>query len=215
MGQSEDGQNSTDESASEGQVLQVVFEVELSDECSCPLSNPESRVQNVRNQISNETCHADMTICDDTDTNHITHTTNHVDGSCLCLAFSDVNCVPRIKSADQDVVIIETYVSDRAVISELVDGLKAVTEQVSLRRLTASHQDETVESTPTTVELSTLTSKQREAAMIAVSEGYYRTPRETSLGELAATLDISKSALSQRLRAVEAKLTTAAFDTDQ
>jgi predicted DNA binding protein len=156
-----------------------------------------------------------MTICDDTDTNQIAHTTNHVDGSCLCLAFSDVNCVPRFKSADQDIVIIETYVSNRADISELVDRLKAVTEQVSLRRLTASHREGAVESTPTTVELSTLTSKQREAAMIAVSEGYYRTPRETGLGELAATLDISKSALSQRLRAVEAKLTTAAFDTDQ
>ncbi|WP_458208013.1 helix-turn-helix domain-containing protein [Haladaptatus sp. NG-SE-30] len=212
MEQSESGLKGSAESTSKERTLQVLFEVKLSDDCSCPLSNPESQVENVHNQIDDGVCHAEVTVCDDNDAAHVVHTTNHTERSCLCLAFSEVGCVPRIESADGDAVLIETYVSDREVISELIDRLKSVAEHVSLRRLTARRRDAAVESTPTTVDLSHLTAKQREAATIAVSEGYYQTPRQTNLDDLAATLGISKSALSQRLSAVEAKLATAVFD---
>lgn len=45
-----------------------------------------------------------------------------------------------------------------------------------------------------------LTDPQREALLTALSEGYYRVPREITLRELAEKLDISDTALSQRLR---------------
>ena len=45
-----------------------------------------------------------------------------------------------------------------------------------------------------------LTPAQREALVLALRRGYYATPREVTLSELAADLDISKQALSQRLR---------------
>lgn len=214
MGPSEDGYEDSAESTPEGRILQVVFEIKLSDECGCPLSDPDSRVENVRNQITDETCHAEMNICDETDTTRISHTTNRIDDSCLCLAFSDVGCVPRIQSADGDTLIVETYVSDRDVISELVEQLRAVTEQVGLKRLMASDQQSAAKTRKTTVELAHLTSKQRETAMIAVSEGYYESPRRVSLDDLAATLGITKSALSKRLTVIESKLATAVFDPD-
>ena len=62
-----------------------------------------------------------------------------------------------------------------------------------------------------TVELTELTETQRRTALLAVDMGYYAQPRETSFETLAAELDVSKSALSQRLRAVEAKLTREVF----
>lgn len=58
----------------------------------------------------------------------------------------------------------------------------------------------------TTVDLSVLTEKQREAVELALREGYYERPREADLAALAGTLDISKSAVSQRLRTAERKL---------
>ena len=211
MEHSESGHMGSAENGSTERTLQVLFEITLSEDCSCPLSTPDSQVENVHNQIDDGVCHAEVTVCDDTDTGHIVHTTNSVEGSCLCLAFRDVGCIPRIQNAEGEAVLIETYVSDRAVIGKLVDRLKAVTDHVSLQRLTAAH-GKAATSSPTTVELSHLTTKQREAATMAVSEGYYETPRQTTLDDLAATLDISKSALSQRLNAVESKLATAVFD---
>ena len=210
------GEGGTEPSKNESpkRVLQILFEIELAEDCGCPLSNPESQVHGIHNQIDDDTCHAEMTVSDETDSGYVTHTTNHVDDSCLCLAFSEVDCIPRIQSADGDTVVVETFVSDRELISELVDRLKSVTEQVSLKRLTAREQHSPRNSDSTTVSLAHLTSKQREAAMVAVSEGYYESPRQASLDDLTATLGISKSALSKRLTAVEAKLTTAVFDPD-
>lgn len=199
---------------SDGRILQVVFEIKLSEECACPLSDPDSRVEDVHNQITNDTCHAELTVCDETETTHISRTTNRVEESCLCLAFSEVGCVPRIQRADGDTLTVETYVSDRDVISELVEQLRSVTEQVSLERLTARDQHSAADTRKTTVELADLTSTQRETAMIAVSEGYYESPRRASLDDLAATLGTTKSALSKRLTAVESKLATAVFDSD-
>lgn len=56
------------------------------------------------------------------------------------------------------------------------------------------------------VDLGALTAKQRQTLEIAIESGYYERPRASNLDELANQLDISKSAVSQRLRAAERKL---------
>ncbi len=204
--------SSSTKGASKERTLQVLFEVELADGCVCPISDPDSGVEDVHNQIDGDVCHAEVTVADEDDTTQVLHTANEVDDSCLCLTFSEVGCVPRLQRVDNGVILVETYVSNREVIGDLVDRLKSAAERVRLRRLTTRQRTESSTSKPTTVDLSHLTTKQREAATIAVSEGYYETPRQTSLDELSDTLGISKSALSQRLSAVESKLATAAFD---
>ena len=65
--------------------------------------------------------------------------------------------------------------------------------------------------TTATVELDVLTEKQRETLELAIQRGYYEQPREADLTDLAAEFNISKSAVSQRLRTAERKLIKAAF----
>jgi predicted DNA binding protein len=56
------------------------------------------------------------------------------------------------------------------------------------------------------IDLNELTAKQQQALELAVEAGYYERPRDVDLGELGEQLGISKSAVSQRLRAAERKL---------
>ena len=56
------------------------------------------------------------------------------------------------------------------------------------------------------VDLGVLTDKQRRTLELALREGYYERPRESNLTDLAEQLDLSKSAVSQRLRTAERKL---------
>ncbi|ELY63997.1 helix-turn-helix domain-containing protein [Natrinema versiforme] len=51
-----------------------------------------------------------------------------------------------------------------------------------------------------------LTERQREALLIALEEGYFDVPRETTLSAIAAKLEISDQALSARLRRGQANL---------
>lgn len=53
---------------------------------------------------------------------------------------------------------------------------------------------------------SVLTDRQRELFDLAVEEGYYEVPRETTHRDLAAELDLSPGTVSEHLQRVEAKL---------
>ncbi len=55
----------------------------------------------------------------------------------------------------------------------------------------------------------TLPQEQRQALVAAVESGYYETPRQTTLDELADKLDCPRSTLSYRLRRAEATLAQA------
>lgn len=59
---------------------------------------------------------------------------------------------------------------------------------------------------------SSLSPGQREAVETAVEHGYYETPREVTLTELAERVDVPRSTLSYRLRRAEARLAKAASD---
>ncbi|AXR78513.1 helix-turn-helix domain-containing protein [Natrarchaeobaculum sulfurireducens] len=61
----------------------------------------------------------------------------------------------------------------------------------------------------TQVDVSDLTVKQWQALELAYRWGYYDQPRKADLADLATELEISKSAVSQRLRAAESTLVTA------
>ncbi|MFC6973876.1 helix-turn-helix domain-containing protein [Halomicroarcula sp. GCM10025709] len=53
-----------------------------------------------------------------------------------------------------------------------------------------------------------LSPEQREALMLALRSGYFETPSEASLDELAAELDITRQALSDRIRRANEKVLT-------
>lgn len=90
----------------------------------------------------------------------------------------------------------ETLVSVLNSVSETEGSVR--TENITTSTLSA---DASV-----TINLGELTDKQREALNLAVEYGYYDQPRDATLADLASELDISKSAVSQRLRSAETKL---------
>jgi predicted DNA binding protein len=59
---------------------------------------------------------------------------------------------------------------------------------------------------PATDPVDPLTARQRRLVRAAVDRGYYHTPRECTLGELAATVDLAKSTCSETLRRAERTL---------
>ena len=191
--------------------LWVEFRIELIDqEGWCPLASLDLPVRIVRQHVRDETCIVHVDVGDDPDTASIVQISVECDRRCACNVMIDEGYVPHLKAVGEDGVVIGTYLSDRSAIGDLVRDLEAISRQVSLRRLTRHGSESDVD--PITIDLSTLTEKQQEAATLAVAKGYYEQPRGTTVDQLADELDISKSAVSQRLSAVESKLATAAFD---
>ncbi|WP_136718282.1 helix-turn-helix domain-containing protein [Halorientalis salina] len=199
--------------------LCVVFEVEPAPESHCPLGSFDGQVEEVRHQLVGDECHTDTTVqtdecaCpSDQACTEVVHSTSDVDATCLCTVFGEFKCVPQFVDVVDGRLLVETYLSDRERLSDLVDSLKESSERLRLRQLKRIDTGEAERSENTvTLDLHEITEKQREAVAKAVSEGYYSTPRETSVDELADDFGISTSALSQRLKAVESKLATATF----
>lgn len=201
--------------------LYVEFELKRPSASSCPLDEFGSDFQGTRQRIVNGECHTDTEIstdgcgesCEQCQSQvEVVHTVSNVSARCFCPVFEQFGCIPKVTDVTDERVRVETYLPDRELLSELVDALKSVSEELHLRRL------KQVESRPKTkrpetavLSLDAVTQKQRETAIKAVSVGYYASPREASLGELADDIGISKSACSQRLNAVESKLATSVF----
>lgn len=198
--------------------LYVEFEVEPDASSSCPLRESDREIVDVRQQQTGGQCRMDLTLaandcgCDDDDCTEVVHASSNVNSACPCAVFGDYGCVPQVTDVVDDEVVIETFLPDRELLTDLVADLKSVVGGLSLRRLKrVGALDTDGRQTAVTLDLFELTETQRETATAAVAAGYYSRPREASLGELAAELGVSDSALSQRLNAVESKLATAAF----
>ncbi|MEF8773573.1 MAG: helix-turn-helix domain-containing protein [Halobacteriales archaeon] len=197
--------------------LHAVFDIEPP--ATCPFVGTDGEVEEIRHQLVGDQCHADRKVttddCDcppERECTEVIHLSRTVEADCPCPVFGDHGCVPTIVEEADDRIRVETYVADRSQLSDLVDAMKDTTNRIRLRQLkridtgTAERSRETA-----TLDLFEVTEKQREAVATAVAEGYYASPREITFDELADELDISTSALSQRLNAVESKLATAVF----
>jgi len=215
-------QGTTTKQRDDGRDLYVAFDIKPVLDSDCPLDEFEDAdgdVVEVRQQLLHDQCQTEMTIqseetpaspgCEEAD---IVHSASEVDGACFCAVFGTFDCIPEIVDVTEESVRVETYLPDRNRLTELVESLRDVTSELHLRQLKRidTGTDETSGQT-VTLALDDVTEKQREAVTRAVAAGYYATPRETSLEELADDLDISKSACSQRLNAVESTLTVGAF----
>ena len=195
--------------------LYAEFEIVPSADVDCPIDELDGEITNINQQFIGEDCHTDTTLTAaeenaDADTG-IVHSKTELGAMCHCPVFLEYDCIPQTTAFNEDHLIIETYLPDRERLTELIEALKDVTGGVSLRRLTRIDDEGTDRSNKVVLELFDLTDKQREAATRAVAAGYYETPRQATVGELADELEISKSAMSQRLAAVESKLAVSAF----
>lgn len=129
---------------------------------------------------------------------------------CICPIFRQYDCLPSIESFSGNELIVALTLPDREELTEIVSNLREIGASVQLDRLTQPTMDESADST-LELEAKAITDKQREAIRAAIQCGYYETPRRADLGDLADELDVSRSAVSQRLGAVESKLVTEFF----
>ena len=133
-----------------------------------------------------------------------------VDDGCICPVFSSHDCIASIQRFEAGSLEVDVMVPDREELEAVVVALRRTGATVKLRRIatrTDGDADQRLE-----LEVEGITEKQREAVLLAVEAGYYETPRRTDLGELADRLGVSKSAVSQRLSAVESNLVTSLFE---
>jgi predicted DNA binding protein len=103
-------------------------------------------------------------------------------------------------TATHEGVEVRMRFPDQHALKEYFDRCRDQGMAVSLRRL---YQHEA--SNPTDNQYG-LSAKQRETLELAYREGFFQIPRETSLADVAAALDISEQAASERIRRATAAL---------
>lgn len=124
--------------------------------------------------------------------------------NCVCPIVDAHDCLAEIEAIRGQTVVLTVTAPNRAAFRDLIADLRTVATSVTVKRLINGGNSEQTR----TLEIEQLTPKRREAVETAVEMGYYKSPKETDLDELAAHLDITKSAVSQRLKAVERHLIT-------
>jgi hypothetical protein len=131
------------------------------------------------------------------------YVSSEVTNSCFCLVFHEIDSVPRIQRVEGNKIIVTVLVPDRATLRELIERLRATDASVSVYRITRTNADK---EESIVIDVTDVTEKQRQALQVAIDAGYYETPRRADLEDLSEQLGISKSAVSQRLKAVESRL---------
>ncbi|TKX56422.1 helix-turn-helix domain-containing protein [Halorubrum sp. SS7] len=186
--------------------LRVDLDVDPSGDRGCPIVAEADEAAEVAVNAVGDECVVDVTTPD----GDVRRGTGEVDEDCLCHAFGRLGCVPHFRRVEDGTVLVTTYVDDRDAVRRLVGELREVVDRVRLVRLAVVEGPDATEQV--TFDLSALTPKQRRGLELAVVRGYFDDDRDVRLSELADELDISKSALSQRLRTAQAKLVTDVFD---
>ena len=111
----------------------------------------------------------------------------------------------EFREFDNGKLVVSVIVPDRSVLRDIVENLRGNRATVYLESIVPSNVANAAED-HRLFDVSTITEKQAEAIQIAVASGYYDHPRRADLDQLSETLDISRSAVSQRLNAAETKL---------
>jgi hypothetical protein len=187
--------------------LQVVIRIEP--QGHCPLLQFDVNPEHIEAQLAGDTCLCKAIITRSETV--VERTQTPLEDDCACTVFHEHACMVDITDADSTGITIETHVPDRSDLVELIEELESVGNSVDLQEIVTNDKDDTAGQVER-VDLSSLTEKQRSAVELAIEEGYYTRPRETSLEAMAADLDISQQALSQRLGTVEEKLLMQLFD---
>lgn len=148
------------------------------------------------------TCRSEITVDPRDGGRERIHTSTTIGSGCVCPAISGFDCVYSLDSIRNGSLVFTVVVRDRTLITDIVSAVRETGGSVRVERITPHEAEPTERS----IEGADITDKQLEAIELAVELGYYDQPRRTDLGELADRLDVSRSAVSQRLNAAESKL---------
>ncbi|MFB6081315.1 MAG: helix-turn-helix domain-containing protein [Halanaeroarchaeum sp.] len=176
--------------------LDVRLSVEPADRCVCPLMgcSPNSAKYSVATGDGGpDTCRIVLDTAGGTD-----YQTVEACDTCPCPTFSRHDCVHELLEVRDGTLLFSVTIPDRTHLAPLIEDLRRSEASVSVNRILTHGGDEEAEPG--------LTDKQREAFLMAVEMGYYDRPRGATLDDIADRLDITSSAVSQRLTAVKRRL---------
>ncbi|WP_229121941.1 helix-turn-helix domain-containing protein [Halapricum desulfuricans] len=183
--------------------LRVVLEIDRGGPCR--LDSVDGDVVNIDVRLSDETCSVDATVREPEEESVVTQFfENNLCDHCPGKVFADHGCLPRYRELSENSFVVETYVSDTEAVADLVADIREICARVSLKSIVSTDTSAFEENC--SVDISALTTKQREAVYHAQKLGYYDPDSDVSLDTLADRIGISTSALSQRLRRAEANV---------
>lgn len=192
------------ESGTQSAPLRAILEIEPAPSANCVIVSETPNAAAVTQTLSgSHTCHGEVTVRDEDDEYRPVYLSRGANSSCVCAALETFDCVFDIDEVRHGSLIVSLVVEQRSLLTEIVTALKSIGATVSLRRIAPleTNPDDVLE-----IDASSITAKQREAVELAVELGYYDRPRRATLDDLADRLGVSKSAVSQRLTAVEETL---------
>lgn len=180
---------------------------------SCPLSDLSNTRASGRVQLTGSTCHTIISYGDGEGPEEdgggaVSIHTGTVEEGCTCSTVCGPGFTPIGLVVEDGSLVVRAYVDSRDRLTAVIETLREGDDEWRLRRLTTPDGALAGNGTRSSALLDELavTEKQEEAIRAAVEMGYYSRPRDASLGDLASRLGVSRSALSQRLTAVESKL---------
>lgn len=185
--------------------LRVELEVERGG--PCVMDDIEGDITNVDVRLEGEKCRVDISVRRQTETGVETGTkqfTSDICTHCPGSVFPEYGCIPRYLRINKGSFVMETYVANTDAVASLVKDIRDRCERVSVRSIMSTDTEEYAEHC--TVDLTSLTPKQREAVTVAQKQGYFDPDTRTELGEVANEMELSTSALSQRLQRAEANV---------
>lgn len=184
--------------------LRVVLEIDRGG--PCVLDTLDGEVIGVDVRLDDESCHLDVRLKEGDRKNRTCtkYVSNGLCAHCPGKVFSEYGCLPRYLQIDDGEFIMETYVSDTDTVAEIVEDVRGICDRVSVRSIVSTDGSDFREIC--SVDISALTVKQREAVAVAQEAGYYDPEARAPLDELADELDITPSAMSQRLRRAESNV---------
>lgn len=109
-------------------------------------------------------------------------------------------------TSKENPLFLTVQVKDRHALHRIVEEYSSMDDEVETITIVDPSEDDP---RALNIDVGHITDKQWEALEVANELGHYQTPRGGGLQEIADELDITKSAVSQRLRAAEAKIVSA------
>ena len=188
--------------------LRAILEIQLDDGVDCPVvretPNASAVTQTLTRGTDTETCQNGVTVVEN-GSPQTTYVSTQASSSCVCSTISGFECAFDVESVRDGALIVSVIVSARELLTEIVSAVRETGARVTLRRLTRL-QDGDGDGGQIELDATAITDKQRDAVELAIERGYYDQPRGVDLEWLADELGVSKSAVSQRLTAVESTL---------
>jgi hypothetical protein len=179
----------------------VQVDVEVVPKGSCFVDEIDDEITDINLQFPGSDCQSDVTVASDDPEERSVDVVHHSGDRCQhCpgVVFGEYGLVPQFIAQAGSSLVVRTYLPADHRLSELIADLRNVSDDVRVLRVHDIRESD-VGSKMSEFDLAQLTPKQTEALERAIERGYYRSPPEVSLSELADEFDISESALSQRI----------------